>query len=91
MLHIFYYKTAKGNEVDFAAGEGSDIQLIQIRWEMGEQDKTRQREIKNLLDGMEELRLQQSWIITAYEEEEYEDKETGRVIHIVPAYTWLLR
>jgi hypothetical protein len=39
---------------------------------------------------MEELNRSQSWIITAYEEEEYQDKNTGRVIHIVPDYKWLL-
>jgi hypothetical protein len=39
---------------------------------------------------MNELELKESWIITAYEEEEYQDKETGRLIHIVPAYKWLL-
>ncbi|MDY4610700.1 MAG: ATP-binding protein [Sphaerochaetaceae bacterium] len=88
--HIYYYKTTHGNEIDFAVGPDSDIQLIQVCWELGEQGTTRQREIDALLDGMEELALHQSWIITAYEEEEYHDEKTGRYIHVVPAYKWLL-
>jgi len=40
---------------------------------------------------MRELELNESWIITAYEEEEYQDTETGRIIHVVPAYKWLLQ
>jgi hypothetical protein len=28
---------------------------------------------------------------TAYEEEEFLDEKTGRIIHIVPAYVWLLQ
>ena len=89
--NVFYYKTKEGDEIDFAVGADSDIQLIQVCWELGKQDKTRQREIRALLVAMEELNRSQSWIITAYEEEEYQDKNTGRVIHIVPAYKWLLQ
>ncbi|PKL25307.1 MAG: AAA family ATPase [Spirochaetae bacterium HGW-Spirochaetae-2] len=88
---IYYYKTGKGNEIDFAVGPDFAIRLIQVCWELGKQDKTRQREMEALLDGMEELELQESWIITAYEEEEFEDAGTGRIIHVVPAYKWLLQ
>ena len=91
MEHIFYYKSEKGDEIDFAVGADSNIQLIQVCWELLNQEKTKQREIRALLDGMEELKLQESWIITAYEEQEYHDKETGKKIHIVPAYKWLLQ
>ncbi len=91
MENVFYYKTQKGDEIDFAVGPDSDIQLIQVCWELGKQEKTRLREIGALLVAMGELELLQSWIITAYEEQEYQDKETGRLIHIVPAYKWLLQ
>jgi hypothetical protein len=91
MENVFYYKTARGEEIDFAVGPDSDIHLIQVCWELGKQGRTRQRETGTLLDGMKELELEESWIITAYEEEEYRDTETGRLIHVVPAYTWLLR
>jgi hypothetical protein len=88
--HIYYYKTTLGDEIDFAVGPDTDIQLIQVCWEMSTESRTRERELKPLIDGMEELGLQESWIITAYEEEEFEDEKTGRIIHIVPAYSWLL-
>jgi predicted AAA+ superfamily ATPase len=89
--NVFYYKTSQGDEIDFAAGPDSDIRLIQVCWELDNQDGTRQREIGALLDGMKELELQESWIITAYEQEEYRDAETGKLIHVVPAYAWLLQ
>ncbi len=88
---IFYYKTSQGDEIDFAVGPDSDIRLIQVSWSLGKDGRTRERELSPLLDGMEELGLQESWIITAYEEEELKDEKTGRVIHIVPAYSWLLQ
>jgi predicted AAA+ superfamily ATPase len=88
---IFYYKTSQGDEIDFAVGHDSDIQLIQVRWSLGKNDRTRKRELSPLLDGMEEIGLQESWIITAYEEEEFKDEKTERIIHIVPAYSWLLQ
>jgi len=89
--HIFYYKTSQGDEIDFAVGPDTDIQLIQVCWELKKNDLTRERELKPLLDGMGELGLRDSWIITAYEEEEFKDEETGRAIHVVPAYSWLLQ
>jgi len=88
---IFYYKTNQGDEIDFAVGPDSDIQLIQVSWSLGKDERTRKREFSPLLDGMEELGLQESWIVTAYEEEKYTDENTGRVIHIVPAYSWLVQ
>jgi len=89
--NVFYYKTERGDEIDFAVGPDSDIRLIQVCWELGDVTAAKQREIKALLDGMKELELQESWIITAYEEEEYRDTETGRWIHVVPSYKWLLK
>lgn len=88
---IYYYKTKKGHEIDFAVGPDCAIRLIQVCWALGKHSKTNQREMYALLEGMEELQLQESWIITAYEEYEYKDEETGRLIHIVPAYKWLLQ
>lgn len=90
MEQIYYYKTAQGEEIDFAVGPDSDIQLIQVCWSLGKDERIRDREFSPLLDGMEELGLEESWIITSYEEEEFKDEKTGRIIHIVPAYTWLL-
>ncbi len=90
MENVFYYKTASGDEIDFAVGPDTDIRLIQVCWELGNQTTARQREIRALLEGMKELDLRESWIITAYEAEEYRDMETDRLIHVVPAWKWLL-
>jgi len=88
---VFYYRTGRGSEVDFAVGPDSDMRLIQVRCELGNQEKTRERETGALVDAMKELQLQESWLITAFEEEEIKDSKTGRIIHVVPAYAWLLR
>jgi hypothetical protein len=88
--NVFYYKTTSGDEIDFTIGPDNDIRLIQVCWELGNQTAARQREIRVLLQGMEELKLRESWIITAYEEEEYRDAETDQLIHVVPAWKWLL-
>ena len=91
MEHVYYYKTVCGDEIDFAVGLDSDLRLIQVCWELRGPGKTRDREIGALLEGMKELELQESWLITAYEEEEVKDEETSRTIHVVPAYKWLLQ
>jgi len=88
---IFYYKTSRGDEIDFAVGPDSAIKLIQVSWSLGKDERTRGRELSPLLDGMEELGLQESWVIAAYEEEQLTDEKTGRIVHIVPAYSWLLQ
>lgn len=59
---IYYYKTSRGDEIDFAVGPDTDIQLIQVCWELSKENHTRERELKPLLEGMEELGLQESWI-----------------------------
>ena len=91
MQEIFYYKTQNRDEIDFAVGPDSAIQLIQVCWSMQNQNDTRERECKALLEGMMELELQEGWIITAYEEEEIIDETSGRTIHVIPAYKWLLQ
>ncbi len=87
---IFYYKTKKGDEIDFVTGPDSKIKIIQVCWELNKSENTRKREIKALIDAMNELNVCESWVITAYEKEEVKDIKTGHVIHIVPAFQWLL-
>ncbi len=89
--NVYYYKTSRGDEIDFAVGPDSDIRLIQVCWELGKQGKTRDREIRALIEGMGELDLQVSWLITAYEDEKIVDDATGRSIYVIPAYKWLLQ
>lgn len=51
-------------------------------------EKTRGREISGLVAGMRHLGLDEDWIVTTNEEDEL--KLEGGVIHIVPAWKWLL-
>jgi len=90
MKEIWYYKTEKGDEIDFAVGLDSDIWLLQVCWTMQSQNGTRERECGALFDAMRELKLHEGWIITAYEEEEIINEESGSIIHVIPAYAWLL-
>jgi len=39
---------------------------------------------------MRELELHEGWIITAYDEEDIINEESGSIIHVIPAYKWLL-
>lgn len=88
---IFYYKTKRGAEIDFAAGPDHSIQLIQVCWELGTRGSTREREIKALQDAMKELQCSSSQIITAWEEEIITDEQNGATIEVIPAYKWLLK
>jgi predicted AAA+ superfamily ATPase len=85
---VEYYKTKRGHEVDFiitdSAGEKS---LIQVSTDMKE-PATRQRELRALIDAMQESRLKQATIVTLNQEENLET-EAG-LIQILPAYRWAL-
>jgi len=87
---IFYYKTRRGGEIDFAVGPDHSILLIQVCWELGKEGQTRDREINSLIDAMEELECSEAQIITAWEEETIVDEMSGKTIRVVPAYKWLL-
>lgn len=84
---IFYYKTQRGSEIDFAVGPDTAILLIQVCWELGQ---TRDREIRTIMDAMEELECNEAQIITAWEEETIVDESSGKTIKVLPAYKWLL-
>ena len=78
------------HEVDFVLGDplmGVVHQLIQVSCDM-QNEKTRGREISGLAAGMRHLGLDEGWIVTTNEEDEL--KLEGGVIHIVPAWKWLL-
>jgi len=84
---IYYWKSAK-TETDFVIKEGMKIkQLIQVCWNI-EDKKTKEREIKGLLESMKEFHLRTGLIIT----EEYfgEEKVDGKKIKFVPLWKWLL-
>lgn len=78
------------HEVDFVLGDplmGEAYQLVQVTWDMTD-EKTRHREIAGIEAGMKALNMNEGWIVTMNEEAE-EPTESG-VVHIVPAWKWLL-
>ncbi|MDE6269298.1 MAG: ATP-binding protein [Muribaculaceae bacterium] len=61
---LFYYRTRNDKEVDFVCRKGTKIvQLIQVCYDMSS-EKTRKREIAALIEAAEELRCDNTLIIT---------------------------
>lgn len=84
---IYYYQ-GKG-ECDFVVQRGIEIdRLIQVTWNMGD-DETRRREIDGLIEASNATGCQNLFIITADESEEI-SLDDNRVIHVLPAWRWLL-
>ena len=84
---VYYYKTKSGFEVDFAAGSDDSIQLVQVCADVSDLS-TLERETRSLLEAMRELNLTESTIVTLSDEKEI--VSNGSVIHIVPAWKYLL-
>ena len=85
---IFYYKTQKNKEIDFLTWKKEKPgKLIQVAWSMDEA-KTREREIKSLLEGMDELKLKEATILTESQGELL--KVGNKTVTIMPVYKWLL-
>ncbi len=84
---ITYYQ---GNcECDFVLQrEDSVIQLIQVTWNMADED-TREREIKGLLEAASVTECDELIIIT--KDEESTISRDGKEIKIKPAWKWLLQ
>ena len=87
---LSYYSTAAGSEVDFVVGDpetGHATQLLQVCADMSGAS-TRGREIQALVDAMKETGVRESTIVAMHESEDI-TVESG-VIHIVPAWAWML-
>jgi predicted AAA+ superfamily ATPase len=86
---LFYYKTRKGNEVDFIAIDSSHQRhLFQVCYSLGG-DSTLNREMEALKSAMDEQGLKTGSIIT------FDQKETipctEGVIEIIPVWEFLLK
>lgn len=85
--NIYYYK-GKG-ECDFALQRGTEIiRLIQVTWEMNDRE-TRHREIAGLLEASDATGCNELYIVTSDHQEKI-TTESGKRIHIIPAWRWLL-
>ncbi len=85
---IFYYRTKQGNEVDFYWIDENNVPaLVQVSYDLND-EKTKKREIKALIQAMDETGLKSANIVTKSLSEtiQLEDKE----INIVPAWRFFI-
>lgn len=86
---IFYYRTKKGQEVDFLTlSETGDLTLNQVCYELTHPD-TRQREVQALVSALQELEQEQGFLITDDHEETIESENC--VIHAIPFWKWAMQ
>ena len=85
---IFYYKTRSGFEIDFLTTDRADVtNIIQVCENLTD-PATRERELRSIMQGMEELGLSESTVITRGEQELY--KSTNMRINILPFWQWAI-
>lgn len=83
---IHYYKGKK--ECDFLLTDHQQVtHLIQVSWEIHDTE-TRKREIEGLLEAAQATGCRKLTIITMEEEEEI--REQNEIIHVIPAWKWML-
>jgi uncharacterized protein len=78
---VFFYKTRQNLEVDFYIPARKF--LYQVSHDITN-EKTKQRELRSLFTAMEEIKVEESFLITTGEESII--KDTSGTIHIVPAW-----
>jgi len=84
----YYWQSAKGHEVDFVLIEGLEArQLIQVCFDISDAE-TRSREVKGLVEGLNNFGISEGTIITSdlFHEKTVDEK----VIRYVPLWYWLL-
>lgn len=83
---VFYYADKK--ECDFVVRQGGAItQAYQVTVSMKD-EKTRKREIDGLVESMRTFGLSEGYIITMDEKEEIRLEDA--LIHVLPAWEWML-
>jgi predicted AAA+ superfamily ATPase len=86
-MELFYYQTRSGSEVDFFLRQGSEnLELLQVTENLSSL-KAREREIRALRQGAEELKPRKLTVVTLDTEETI--REAGIEIAVVPCRTWL--
>ena len=86
---INYWKNKQGSEIDFVISEGLKArEIIQVCYDLTD-EKTKSREIKGIISGSKELKLEKGLIIT----KDFEEEQTieGIKIKFIPLYRWLLK
>jgi len=86
---LFYWKSARGREVDFVVKEGLRItDAIQVCATLAD-SQTREREVRALTEAAEAIQAENMTIVT--EDEEGSEKTNRGDIAIVPLWKWLLK
>ncbi len=85
---IYYYKTLKGQEVDFLMLKQGDItELIQVCETIAD-PSTKSREVNALWSAMDELNIPQAKIITRNEINTFSN--ANKAIQVIPFYRWAI-
>ncbi|MEW6618960.1 MAG: ATP-binding protein [bacterium] len=88
LIEFYYYKDARGKEIDFVLKEKTKIEeLIQVCYKI-EEIKTKEREFKSLILGAERLNCKNLTVITWDVEAKEEFK--GFWINLIPLTKWLM-
>jgi predicted AAA+ superfamily ATPase len=86
---LFYFRSKNDREIDFVTREGNKVtSLIQVSYEISS-PKTRERELKAFVDGVNELKCNNLILITWDTKETIEYK--GHMIEAIPITEWLLK
>ncbi len=86
--NIYFWKDKLDLEVDFLIVEKNKVaSLIQVTYDISNL-KTKEREIKGLLSGLNEFKLKEGIIIT--KDLEKEEKIDNKIIKYIPIWKWLL-
>lgn len=84
---VYYWKNVQHEEVDFVVKEGKAKQLIQVCYDIEDND-VKKRELKALIKASKELKCSNLLVITSsYESEE---KIGNKKIRFSPLWKWLL-
>ncbi len=88
LIKLNYWRSAEGKEVDFVLKTGQKVtQAIQVAWSLADKE-TIDRELDALEKCMDEFKLKEAMIITAFEEKEFE--LNNKKIKAIPAWKWMI-
>ena len=85
---VYFYKTKKNLKIDFLYYENKQFNLLQVSYGM-DNIKTRNREIKAIVDAAGELPQTKNLILTYDEEDVIEQNDVK--IKIMPVWKWLIK
>jgi len=85
---IYFWKDKSDYEVDFLITDKNKVTaLIQVSYDLSN-PKTKEREVKALLSGLNEFKLKEGVIIT--KDLDKDEKIDNKIIKYIPIWKWLL-